>query len=118
MADKRVQLSLDDDEIELEELIDSRQSFKTSPEQTKRLAEASQKHGFTSREPTKKRRKVSPYTAQFGGKCREGMKQLFQEIGDRMKTYDTETLELAILALIEKEKLNDLKKAYNNILTK
>lgn len=116
MGDKRAHLSFDDDEqIDLEELTGAQQRPKSSKEDIKRIDKVSEKAGFVSREP-KKRRRVSPYSAQFGGKCREGMKELFQEIGERMGVYDTQTLESAIFALIEKQGFDDLKEKYNKLI--
>ena len=54
------------------------------------------------------RRRVSPYRAQFGGKCRPGMKALFQETAARLDVHDTVALELAIRALIEAHGHEDL----------
>jgi hypothetical protein len=97
----------------------------TTPKSKKDLAatliKAGEQHGFVSRESKpapKRRRKVSPYTAQFGGKCRPGMKELFQKIGDELNCYDTETLEEAILALIEKKKLKHFKEEYQSLINK
>lgn len=80
----------------------------------KKLTDGSKQLGFVRREATKRRR-VSPYTQQFGGKCREGMKPLFKSIGERLNCYDTETLERAILALLEKENMHDLLEEYSHI---
>ena len=44
------------------------------------------------------------------------MKELFQDIGEYKKCYDTQTLEFAILALIEKEDLEDMKIRYLELL--
>ena len=63
----------------------------------------------------RKRQRVSQYTVQFGRKCREGMKTLFQDIGEHMGCYDTETLEKAIFALLEKENLYELQKRFKEI---
>lgn len=43
------------------------------------------------------------------------MKTLFQDIGEHMGCYDTETLEKAILALLEKENLYELQKRFKEI---
>jgi len=114
--DRRVSLGFDD-EIDIADLVG--ETVATTPQVPlqalkKDLTRESAKYGFVSREAPKRRR-VSPYTAQFGGKCREGMKPLFKEIGERLNCYDTETLERAILALIEKEGLEDLKEEYERI---
>lgn len=115
MPNQRSSLGLDDDnQIDLEELTGARQRPAPTAEQTKAIMKAGEAQGFVSRQPTK-RRKVSPYTAQFGGRCREGMKALFQDIGERLGQYDNNTLEAAILALIEKECLDDLKAKYEEL---
>ena len=109
MDKQRAHLNFDDDEIPLENLTVSTTKSKPTTAQQKAIVEEAKKTGFVSREPKKMgRRRTSPYTAQFGGKCREGMKPLFQEIGVILDCQDTVTLELAILALIEKEGLDDL----------
>lgn len=129
MPNDRASLGLDDieDDIDILELSTPTavNAPKTNHKQQKELAakltKAGEQHGFVSREAkpvTKRRRKVSPYTAQFGGKCRPGMKELFQKIGDELHCYDTETLEEAILALIEKNKLNSLKTEYEALVFK
>jgi len=117
MSNERAGLGFDDDDIDIADLVDVHEEPKTivSPEVLKKnLTKESAKYGFVSRE-VPRRRRVSPYTAQFGGKCREGMKPLFKEIGERLDCYDTETLERAILALLEKEGLSDLLERYNQI---
>lgn len=117
MGRDRAHISLDDDQIDLEELTSSVQKPRSTAKQQKMVAQAAAETGFTSRQPKKMgRRRTSPYTAQFGGKCREGMKPLFQKIGERLDYQDTVTLELAILALIEKEGLEDLKTEYDGIV--
>lgn len=109
---ERIKLGLDDDDIELADIIatdDSRSKSTMSPQQKEQLVQEGAKHGFVSREPrTIRRRKVSPYTAQFGGKCRPEVKAIFQEASERLNCYDTVTLEKAIEALLEKEQFWDL----------
>lgn len=82
------------------------------PEVIKKVAEES---GFISRQPTKKRkaRRRSPYTVQTNIKTRNGMKELIQEVGERMNAYDQEVIETAIQALLEKENMTDLMKQYD-----
>jgi hypothetical protein len=115
MPNKRVPLDINEDQIDLEEL--TSKQFQPAPKITSKLKKSlereGEKNGFVSREPRRHRR--SPYTAQFGGKCRENMKILFQKIGEQLDCHDTVTLELAILALLEKEKLDDLKYEYDKI---
>ena len=113
---KRKTRDFDDElQIDLEELTGAIRKPKPTAEQKRAMKAAAEQSSFSSREP-KKRRKISPYTAQFGGKCREGMKTLFQDIGGRMGGYDTQTLELAILALLEKEQFEDLKRRYEELV--
>lgn len=109
---ERAPLILDDD-IDLSELT-STNSKRLTPKEQSEVYAGSEKIGFVSRQSSRKR--VSPYTAQFGGKCRVGMKALFQTIATEMDKYDTETLELAILALIEKEGLEHLKVQYEELV--
>jgi hypothetical protein len=66
------------------------------------IKEIATQTGFISRQPRKKRSRTK-YTAQLNIKVREGIKPLFQEIGAHLETFDNETFELALLALIEKE---------------
>jgi len=99
MAKEREALDLDDT-IDLEELAQK-------PSQPKHISKAEIKEiaaqtGFISRQPRKKRSRTK-YTAQLNIKVREGVKPLFQEIGTHLETFDNETFERALLALIEKE---------------
>lgn len=113
MNKQRAHVSFDDD-IDITELV-STPSPKTTKAEKITIDSEAKKAGFTSRQPKMGRPRRSPYTAQFGGKCREGMKPLFQKIGERLDCHDTVTLELAILALIETEKLEDLKAEYKKL---
>lgn len=73
------------------------------------LGRAGAEQGFPERRSgATPRRRVSPYRAQFGGKCRLGMKALFQETAARLDVHDTVALELAIRALIETHGHEDL----------
>lgn len=115
MSSERASLGLNEEQIDLEELvIKGQQAHKLTLDQQMAMEREGAKLGFVSRQP-KKRRRVSPYTAQFGGKCREGMKSLFQDIGEHLGCYDTETLEKAILALIQKEGLDKLENRFYEI---
>ena len=107
-SQQRSPLGLDDkNPIDLEKLTGAAKRPAPTAEQTKAMMKAGETQGFVSRQPTKRRR-VSPYQAQFGGKCREGMKPLFQEIAERIGIHDTQALELAIKALIEQNGYDDL----------
>lgn len=123
MAD-RVSLGLDElidstenTSISLDELAGGGSATKTNAQLQKALEKEGAKLGFTSRQPTRKfSRRRSPYTEQCNLKMRSGMRDLFQEIGDRLEMFDQETLEQAILALIEKEEFNDLLIEYENVI--
>ena len=103
MAKEREALNLfsdTSDGIDLEELTQK-------PVQPKhigkaQLEEIAKKTGFISRLPRKKRSRTK-YTSQLNIKIREGVKPLFQEIGEHLEIFDNETFERAMLALIEKE---------------
>ncbi|WP_155326398.1 hypothetical protein [Desulfosarcina ovata] len=115
-SQKRTSLGLEDDQIDLEELTGIGQERpQLSEKQQKALIKAGEKTGFVSRKPTVRRR-ISPYSAQFGGKCREGIKPLFREIASRLDIYENQAIELAILALIEKEGFEDLKAQYMELV--
>ena len=64
---QRTSLGLDDEPIDLEELTGTQRKPVLTPEKQKAIFKAGEKTGFVSRQPTR-RRKVSPYTAQFGGR--------------------------------------------------
>ncbi len=115
MTNDRASLGLDEEQIDIQDLVIKRQQpHKLTHDQQIAMEREGAKLGFVSRQP-KKRRRVSPYTAQFGGKCREGMKDLFQDIGEHLGCYDTVTLEKAIYALLEKENLYELQKRFKKI---
>lgn len=99
MAKERETLNLDDT-IDLEELtgITSKPQY-LDKAQIDKIAE---KTGFTSRQP-RPRRSRTKYKAQLNIKVREGIRPLFQEISSYLETFDNETFELALLALIEKK---------------
>ena len=115
--EQRVSLGLDatDTTIDLNELVGAGHRSPPTPDQQKKILDAGIASGFVSRQPVRRRRR-SPYTAQFGGKCRNGMKPLFQEVAERLDLQDTQALEEAILALIEKMEFNDLKEKYKELL--
>lgn len=103
MAKEREALNLDDS-IDLEELV------QVKPEQRhigkSQLEKIAEHTGFISRQPRKKRSRTK-YTSQLNIKVRDGLKPLFQIIGTHLETFDNETFERAILALIEKEGTNE-----------
>ena len=112
-----LQLDRDEEQTDIEEFARKgsiKKKPRIDPEKVKEVAAAS---GFTSRQPRKKRvKKRSPYVVQTNLKTRAGMKELLQELSYRLKKYDQETFELAILALLEKECIEDLKKEYQDLI--
>lgn len=116
MGKERAHVDLDDDDIDLESVLGKRNDAKPTSKDAKRIADAANNSGFVSREPKRMGRpRTSPYKAQFGGRCRPGMKKLFQQIGEKLDYTDNVTLELAIQALIEKHELNDLKEEFEEL---
>jgi len=117
MGKERAPLDVDgisDDSIDLSDFQPQPSNSAEKPDQV--LVEAiAEQSGFPSRDPTKKkrrRRKPSPYTDQVGIKCRQGMRDIFQDLGERMDIRDHTTFEKALLALIEKENFSDLLSEY------
>jgi len=108
---QRTSSNLDDDPIDLDEFTDLVKRPAPTKKQLQAIMKAGQQQGFVSRE-ARKRRRVSPYQSQFGGKCRDGMKQLFQEVAERLDIHDTQALELAIEALIKQHQYDDLLAKY------
>jgi hypothetical protein len=86
----------------------------------KDLEKVASESGFVKRLPQKRknRRKRSPYTEQLGIKIRPLIKEIFQEIGEKLSIYDHTTFELAIFALIEKENDQELIKKYKTATLK
>ncbi len=115
MAKERAGLNLTDD-LDLSEF---------SPTQTKRQAEGdikviekiAEQSGFPSRAGKRRRKKSqqSPFKNQLNLKCRDGMKELFQDIGVHLEVHDHTTFEQALLALIEREGDKALLQRYKEI---
>ncbi len=81
-----------------------------------KVQEVAEASGFVSRQPKKRRKKKrSPYVVQTNLKTRLGMKELLQTLSDTLDINDQETLELAILALLEKEGFKNLIKEYKEL---
>lgn len=94
---------------------DNKKNASINQKEIERVAETS---GFIKRLPTNnRRRRKSPYTEQIGIKIRPSMKQIFQDMGDKLSTYDHTTFELAILALLEKENEIDMINQYKKIVS-
>lgn len=119
MGKERAHLDFDDD-LDLSDFQPRAKETKDKPDQ-KLVEEAAEESGFPSRDPNKKqrrRRKPSPYIDQLNIRCRAGMKDIFQDLGEYLDVRDHTTFEKAIKALIEKEGLNDLMSKYDEIITR
>ena len=78
--------------------------------------------GFPSRSaeaksPRRRKRVLSPYKDQVGIKCRPGMKELFQDIGDELGTLDYTTFERALQALLRELDDHDLQSRFRRLTT-
>jgi hypothetical protein len=117
MAKERAPLNFADD-LDLSDFQPATKTTKEKPDQ-KLVEKAAEQSGFPSRDPTKKqrrRRKPSPYIDQLNIRCRSGMKEIFQDLSERLDLRDHTTFEKAIQALIEKEGYADLTKRYNETI--
>lgn len=92
---------------------------KKSDIDTKAMEELAEHSGFVSRKHKSQRRKKpqSPFKNQLNLKCRDNMRELFQDIGERLGVHDHTTFEQALLALVEKNGYDDLLKRYKDITT-
>ncbi|MCB1715957.1 MAG: hypothetical protein KDK04_01765 [Candidatus Competibacteraceae bacterium] len=114
MSKERAHLDLDDN-LDLSEFAPKTQKDHGRPD-PKALETVAEQSGFVSRENKRRRkRQRSPYQAQLNLKCREAVKAMFQEIGDRLDIYDHTTFEQALLALIEKEGYSDLEVRFKEL---
>jgi hypothetical protein len=115
---KRASLNLDYDKtVDIGEFSKKKPSQKNVVIDPSIIKEVAEQSGFVSRQPSKKRkqRRRSPYTVQTNFKTRPGMKELIQEVGERLNAYDQEVIEFAINALLEKEDLADLVSRFQEI---
>ena len=83
----------------------------------KTIEKVAEESGFVSRINKARRRKrpQSPFKNQLNLKCRDNMKELFQDIGAHLGVHDHTTFERAILALLEKEGATELLQKYRDI---
>lgn len=118
MAKTREHISLEDDQIDLEELTTPPQA-PPSAEEYRRMQKAGEQFGFVDRSAKIKKPRIrSPYVIQHNSKMRIGMKELLADLTARIGAKsDQETLERAILALIEKEGYSDLEAKYTELAT-
>lgn len=119
MSNQRTSLSLDIDEpdIDLTELTEVASPAPTTKQQ-QAIFKAGEFHGFVNRDPRmKKPRKRSPYVLQKNIKLRIGMSELLSDVTSKIKlTSDQETIERALLALIEQEGLTKLKEKFEELI--
>jgi hypothetical protein len=117
MSENRTSLGFDDD-IDISELTKVKVKPRPTPDMAKALSEASADLGFVSRESkAKKVKKRSPYVVQKNIKMRIGMSELLNEVTLSVGSgSDQETLEKALLSIIEEKNLVNLKKKYLELL--
>lgn len=115
MSKERASLNLDDD-LDLSGFTPKQQKPQEKPDY-KTIESVAEQSGFVSRESKRRRRKRprSPYQAQLNLKCREGVKTLFQALGERLEVHDHTTFEQALLALIEKQGYADLEAQFRGL---
>ncbi len=107
-----------DDDLDIAELASYTKKVSISQDESHIVKSIAEKSSFASRGDNKKKpRKRSPYVIQKNIKMRIGMPELLVEVSRRLgvKT-DQETLERGILALMEKEGLEDLTKSFFEIV--
>lgn len=116
MGRERAGLNLSDD-LDLTSFVPKTRPRPESEEESRAIKQAAEQSGFISREPRMRRRKpASPYKIQLNLKVRDGIKELFQDLGERLYIHDKTVFERALLALIEKEGQGDLLQRYREIV--
>ena len=115
MTKQRAHLNLNDD-LDISEFIPVKKERNRETE-IKTLEKVAEQSGFVSRKnkSQRRRRPQSPFKNQLNLKCRDGIKELFQDIGEELGIHDHTTFEQALLALIEKKGLDDLLQGYKEI---
>lgn len=119
MGDQRATFDFDDESegFDLSSLVSSHKKTAKQHYDAKALNQVAEASGFVSREPRRRKAKRrSPFTIQSNLKTRPGMKDLMQEVGDRLGTYDQETFELALEALLEKHGMTDLQREFEQLV--
>jgi hypothetical protein len=114
---ERTHLDLGDDEVDVSGFTPTTRNKDNIPDAEK-IEEAAEQSGFVSRNGRRKRRKkpASPFKDQLNLKCREPIKELFEDVGDYLVIHNHTMLERALLALIEKEGTKEQLKAYQEIV--
>ncbi len=115
----REHFSIEDDQIDLNELVGISQT-PPSDEEYKQMQKAGEKFGFSDRSlKVKKPKKRTPYIIQHNSKMRLGMKELLSDLTAHIEAKsDQETLELGILALIEKKGAEEFKQRFEKLLNR
>lgn len=115
MVKERAHLDLDDD-LDVSSFKPVKKVDKKEID-IKAIEEIAEHSGFVSRKHKSQRRRKpqSPFKNQLNLKCRDNMRELFQDIGERLGVHDHTTFEHALLALIEKNGYSDLLQRYKDI---
>ena len=115
MGKERAHLSFDDD-FDVSEFQPAKKEGQGEVDK-KTIEKVAEESGFISRVNKTRRRKrqQSPFKNQLNLKCRDNMKELFQDIGEYLDVRDHTTFERAILALLEKEGTTELLQKYRDI---
>ncbi len=113
----RPSLNLGDDDLDLSDFHPT-EPKKLGEGEKNKVEQVAEQSGFVSRSGRQRRRRVSksPYKDQIGLKCRVGMKELFQDLGNHLEIYDHTTFERALLLLIEKEGTKEQLKTFQEIV--
>lgn len=113
---KRAALQFDDlESIDISEIAQPKKKI-TNFEKAA-IERVAEKSGFVKRSPSRRSRPKSSHVIQVNLKSREGVKEIFQDIGAQLGIFDHTTFERAIQALLEKEKLTNLLKEFKKIVT-
>lgn len=119
MGKERAHLSLEDDDfLDVSGFQPVRKVSHSNVDiDIKTIEKVAEKSGFVSRKHKSQRRKKpqSPYRNQLNLKCRDDMKELFQDAGERLGVHDHTTFEQALLSLLEKHGYDDLLQRYKDI---
>ena len=115
MTKERAHLNLSDD-LDISEFLPVKKERNKDTE-IKTIEKVAEQSGFVSRKNKIQRRRKpqKKIKNQLNLKCRDGIKELFQDIGAQLDVHDHTTFEQALLALIEKNSLNDLLQRYKEI---
>lgn len=116
ISKERTHINLDDD-FDISEFQPVKKEANKEIEK-KTIEKVAEQHGFVSRKnrSQKRRKPQSPFKNQLNLKCRDNIKELFQDLGEQLGVHDHTTFEQALLALIEKNDFDELLQRYKNII--